>query len=235
MRRYIPEILLDFKIETRTGVLMSPKHSWLRGAGFCLGLLALCLVHGSASDSSVTTERIANFDGSFQDLTYDGAVFIDDAGDACRYRLSHVKIVRNDWHSPVTRDVTLDELQVVVAGGEPSDNGELLRLSQSISAAFPQVHSTQELAPLEFTIPKHILKRAAYIAFGTVGTLTIRYPGAPGVSPDRASRTVRASWPMDVPGNRIINHPVASDPGVVQISSVKPLDPNDMCSARKIR
>ena len=73
----------------------------------------------------------------------------------------------------------------------------------------PQVHSAQELAPLEFAIPKPILKRAAYIAFGTVGTLTIRYPGVPGVSPDRDSRTVRASWPMDVPGNRIILlHPI---------------------------
>jgi hypothetical protein len=226
---------LDFKIETRTGVLMSPKHSWLRIAGYCFSLLALCFVRGSASDSPATPERIARFDGSFQDLTYDGVVFIDDAGDACRYRLPHVKVVRNDWHSPVTREVTLDELQVVVAGGEPSDNDELLRLSHSISASFPQVHSTQELAPLEFTIPKHILKRAAYIAFGTVGSLTIRYPGGPGVSPDGVSRTSRASWPMDVPGNRIVNHPVASDPGVVQISSVKPLDPNDVCSSRKIR
>jgi hypothetical protein len=209
---------------------MSPKHSWLRRAGYCFSLLALCFVRGSASDSSVTPERMAKFDGSFQDLTYDGIVFIDDAGDACRYRLPRMKIMRNDWHSSVTREVTLDELQVAVAGGEPPDNDELLRLSQSISASFPQVHSTQELAPLEFTIPKHILKRAGYIAFATVGTLTIRYPGAPG-----EGRTSRASWPMDVPGNRIINHPVASDPGVVQIGSVKPLDPNDVCSSRKIR
>lgn len=220
---------------------MSPKHSWRRGAVFCLGLLALFgllalyFVRGSASDSAATPERMAKFDGSFQDLAYDGAVFIDDVGDACRYRLPHVKIVRNDWHPPVTRETTLDELQVVVAGSEPSNNDELLRLSHSISAAFPQVHSTQELAPLEFTIPKHILKRAAYIAFATVGTLTIKYPGASGAGSDMNSRTSRAVWPMVVPANRIINHPVASSPDVVQISWVKPLDPNDECSSRKIR
>ncbi len=103
-----------------------------------------------------------------------------------------------------------------------------------LGPAFPQVHSTQELAPLEFTIPKHILKRAAYIAFATVGTLTIKYPGA-GAGSDMNSRTSRAVWPMVVPANRIINHPVASSPDVVQISWVKPLDPNDECSSRKIR
>jgi len=224
----------------RTGILMSPQHSWLRRAGVCLGLLALfgllalCFVRGSASDGSTTPARMAKFDGSFQDLAYDGAVFIDDTGDACRYRLPHVKIVRNEWPAPVTRESTLDEMTVVVAGDEAPNDGELLRLSRPISAAFPQVHSSQELAPLEFIIPKHILKRAAYIAFGTVGTLTIKYPGA-GAGSDMNSRTSRASWPMDVPSNRIINRPVASNPDIVQISWVKPLDPDDVCSSRKIR
>jgi hypothetical protein len=213
---------------------MSSDNSWVRRAGYFVSSLTICLVVSCllVSGSSTTAERAARFDTPFLDLSYDGSIFIEDLGDTCRYRLPSLRIMRIKYGSlPITRDVQLDELTISVFG-EPPASVALLELSYPISASFPAVNSPQQLAPLEFTIPKRILERAAYIALATVGTLTIK--GFPlGARPDGG--ITRGAWPMTVSSNRIISHPFGADPDLARISWIKPSDPSDMCSSRKIR
>ncbi|MCG2640841.1 MULTISPECIES: hypothetical protein [Bradyrhizobium] len=210
---------------------MNPKKIFLAGCS----LAAHLFVSGSSSavpEEAIQAERVARFDKPFLDLSYEGSIFIEDMGDACRYTLPNLKVIRNSWPARVTRDVKLDELSISVFGEEPA-SVTLLELSYPISASFPVVHSEQQLGPFEFTIAKQILRRADYIALSTVGTLTIRNPNAYGAAAD--SRTRSGAWPMTVSDNRIISHPFGPDPDLARISYLKPSDPNDMCSSRKIR
>ena len=187
-----------------------------------------CAVRGSSSvmsEEAVKAERIARFDKAFLDLSYEGSIFIEDLGDECRYRLPRLKITRNKWPGAVTRDV---EQEPVAAGGGP-----LLELSYPILASFLFVHSEQQVGPVEFSISKQLLRRTEYIKLSTVGTLTIHGLSAYGAA--LGSRTKRGAWPMTVSDNSIISHPLGTDPDLARISYLKPSDPNDMCSSRKIR
>jgi hypothetical protein len=177
---------------------------------------------------------VAKFDTPFLDLSYDGSIFIEDVGDACRYKLPNLKITRNSWPAPVTRDVTLSELIVSVVEGEPPNTIVLLKRSFPISISFPVVGAQQQLAPIEFTISKQLLMRTTYIKLGTEGILTIQGLKKLGtIGPD--SQTTRAAWPLTVSSNQIISEPRGPGSDIVQISYAKPSDPNDMCSSRKIR
>jgi hypothetical protein len=210
---------------------MGLDNSWVRRAGYFVSSLVICLV---VSDGSTSAERVARFDGTFLDLSYDGSVFIEDLGDTCRYKLPNLKIMRIKYGSlPITREVQLDEL-IISVFGEPPASRSLLKLSYPISASFPAVNSPVQLAPFEFTIPKRILGQAAYIVLGTVGTLTIKGFSPLGPRPVDGE-TRRAAWPMTVPSNRIISQPFGTDPDLARISYIMPSDPNDMCSSRKIR
>jgi hypothetical protein len=192
---------------------MGSGNSWVRRAGYFVSSLAICLV---VSDSSTIAERVARFDTPFLDLSYDGSIFIEDLGDTCRYRLPSLKIMRIKWWSlPITRDVQLDEL-IISVFGEPPASHALLKLSYPISASFPAINSPQQLAPLEFTIPKRILDRAAYIALATVGTLTIQGFTPLGARADGG--ITRAAWPMSVSSNRIISQPFGTDPDLARVS-----------------
>jgi len=210
---------------------MSSSNSWARRAGYFVSSLVICLV---VSNSSNGAERLARFDGTFLDLRYDGSIFIEDLGDTCRYKLLDLKIMQVKYGSlPITREVQLDELSVSVFG-EPPASRSLLQLSHPISASFPAINSQVQLAPFEFTIPKQILRQAAYIVLGTVGTLTIKGLSPLGPRPVDGE-TRRAAWPMTVPGNRIISQPIGMDADLARTSYIMPADPNDMCSSRKIR
>ena len=212
---------------------MKPRTAFLAGCSLVLYLF-VSSSSSVVSEEAIKAERVARFDKPFLDLSYEGSIFIEDLGDACRYQLPSLKITRNSWPGPVTRDVKLDELSISVFGKEPvAAGGTLLELSYPISASFPVVHSEQQLGPIEFAIPKQLLRRAEYIKLSTVGTLTIHALSADGAAAD--SQTKRGAWPMTVSDNRVISHPLGTAPDLARISYLKPSDPDDMCSSRKIR